>query len=96
MQGVVVLLGLVGLSTALECYTCNKTVKTVDRFTKEVTEELKCTQDPADWEVETCPDTRQFCWKLKEQQSYFKTVYNRGCAIPKGWCFHEVQITLKL
>ena len=85
------LLWLVGLATALDCYICNKTVKTVDRFTKEVQEEQVCTQDPADWDIETCSDPRHFCWKLKVQQDYFTTVYNRGCAIPQGWCFNEAK-----
>ena len=68
MKGVLVLVLVivVNVSTALDCYVCNKTVKTVDRFTKEVTESLKCTQDPADWDIETCSDSRQFCWKSKQ------------------------------
>jgi len=83
LQVVLVLLWLVGLATALDCYICNKTVKTVDRFTKEVKEEQVCTQEPTDWDIETCSDPRHFCWKLKVQQDYFTTVYNRGCAIPQ-------------
>merc|ERR1712098_114355 len=86
MRGVcvLVLVLIVDVSTALDCYVCNKTVKTVDRFTKEVTESLKCSQDPADWDIETCTDSRQFCWKSKQQVSYYDTQYDRGCVIPKN------------
>ena len=71
-------------STALQCYTCQKTVKTVNRFTKEETETLQCTEDPADWTVETCLDQREFCSKGKGVISYSSVKYDRGCAIPKG------------
>ena len=77
-------------STALQCYTCQKTVKTVDRFTKEETETLQCTEDPANWTVETCSDEREFCSKGKSVISYYTVKYNRGCAIPKGkYSIHE-------
>merc|ERR1719341_1735789 len=77
-------------STALQCYTCEKTVKTVDRFTKEETETLQCSEDPEDWTVETCLDQREFCSKGKTVGVKGKSVfisdvvkYDRGCAIPK-------------
>ena len=79
-------------STALQCYTCQKTVTTVDRFTKEETETLQCTEDPADWTVETCSDKREFCSKGKSVISYYTVKYNRGCAIPKGkYSIHETK-----
>ena len=71
-------------STALQCYTCQKTIKTVDRFTKEETETLQCSEDPEDWTVETCSDEREFCSKEKSVISYSNVKYDRGCAIPKG------------
>merc|ERR1712034_40053 len=81
-------------SAALKCYTCQKTVKTVDRFTKEETETLQCTEDPKDWTVETCSDQREFCNKGKKVINKGKSVfsnsevkYHRGCAIPKDSFF---------
>ena len=80
-------------STALQCYTCQKTVKTVDRFTKEETETLQCTEDSEDWTVETCTDEREFCSKGKSVINYSNVIYDRGCAIPKGkYSIHETNI----
>ena len=82
-------------ATALQCYTCQNTVKTVDRFTKEETETLQCTEDPADWTVETCSDQREFCSKRKSVINYSNVIYDRGCAIPKGiYYINELTKTL--
>ena len=88
---IVTLLCVVGLSYALDCYVCNKTVKTVtmDRFTKEtkVKEKLVCNQDPGDWRIETCSDEKQFCMKKKRKTDWSEPLYRRGCAIPNSKFF---------
>ena len=88
---IVTLLCVVGLSYALDCYVCNKTVKTVtmDRFTKEtkVKERLVCNQDIGDWSIETCSDEKQFCMKKKRKTDWSEPLYRRGCVVPNSKFF---------
>eukprot|EP00090_Calanus_glacialis_P029964 TRINITY_DN48153_c0_g1_i1.p1 TRINITY_DN48153_c0_g1~~TRINITY_DN48153_c0_g1_i1.p1 ORF type:complete len:170 (-),score=13.91 TRINITY_DN48153_c0_g1_i1:19-528(-) len=71
----------------LQCYTCEKTKTITDRFTKEETVSIQCTDDPADWTVQTCSDKREFCSYENIKQDYFQDDYRRGCAIPANSFF---------